>query len=50
LVWKFAKSTWKAFKIGFKTTIKSQPFCVALEPTSVATTIIEYQTRTRENA
>jgi hypothetical protein len=46
LIWKFAKGTWKAFKIGLKTTVTSQ--CVPLEPTAIATTIVEYQTRRRE--
>jgi hypothetical protein len=48
MVWKFAKGTWKAFKIGFKTTMASQSCGAALEPTAIANTIIEYQTRRRE--
>ena len=48
MVWKFAKGTWKAFKIGFKSTMATQAFGVALEPTAVATTIIEYQARNRQ--
>ncbi|CAF1219939.1 unnamed protein product [Adineta steineri] len=48
IVWKFAKGTWKAFKIGFKTSVASQPFSVALEPTAIATTVLEYQTYKRQ--
>jgi hypothetical protein len=48
MAWKLAKGTWKAFKIGFKTTVASQPFSVTLEPTAVATTIVAYQTQKRE--
>ncbi|UJR36981.1 hypothetical protein I4U23_029689 [Adineta vaga] len=43
LLWRFAKGTWKALKIGFQTAVGSQPFAIALEPTAVATTIIEYR-------
>ncbi|CAF1289917.1 unnamed protein product [Adineta ricciae] len=43
VLWKVAKGTWKAFKIGLKTTVTNQPFSVALEPTAIATTIAEYR-------
>ncbi|CAF0769537.1 unnamed protein product [Rotaria sp. Silwood1] len=48
IAWKLAKGTWKAVKIGFQVVVNSQPFCMALEPTALATTIVEYQTRNRE--
>lgn len=48
MVWRTAKGTWKAFKIGFKSTVTSQSFCGVLEPTAIATTIVEYQTRHNE--
>ena len=49
VLWKVAKGTWKAFKIGFKTTVTNQPFSVALEPTAIATTIAEYRVYKRNH-
>ncbi|CAF2875119.1 unnamed protein product [Rotaria sp. Silwood2] len=48
IAWKLAKGTWKAFKVGFQVAVISQPFCVALEPTAIATSIVEHQMRNRE--
>lgn len=47
-VWKLAKGTWKAFKVGLITMAASSSFSCALEPTAVAATIVEYRTRKKE--
>ena len=47
-VWKLAKGTWKAFKVGFIEMAASPSFSCALEPTAVATTIVEHRTRNKE--